>query len=120
MARITRKRVHADGDQRHRPLSERIVDENLGSYGHVPRQRERLTAPAANTETPESRSADIVKDHHNDDDDVGYAQPDDQTAPPNGGDHDEELVDGAWLYAWSYAALRASRGTPDHLIAHRS
>jgi hypothetical protein len=110
MARITRKRGHADGERRHRPLSERIVDENLGSYDHVPRQHERLRAAIADAETPESRSADLAEDHH--DDDARHAQPDDQAARPNGGDHDEELVDAAWLYAWSYAALRASRGTP--------
>jgi len=114
---MTRKRVHADGERRHRPLSERIVDENLGSYDHVPRQRERLVT-TADAETPESRSVDLAEDHQ--DDDARHAQLDDHAARPDGGDYDEELVDAAWLYAWSYAALRASRGIPEHLIVHRS
>ncbi len=41
MARMALKAVHDDGERRRRPLSERIVDENLGSYRHVPRQRDR-------------------------------------------------------------------------------
>jgi hypothetical protein len=119
MARMTLKAVHADGERRRWPLSERIVDENLGSYHHVPHQhhqRERLRLAAANAEVPASRSADLAEHHH--DDDAGDAQLDDHQAAwrkqhrPNGGDHDEELVDAAWLYVWSYAALRASRGVP--------
>lgn len=35
MARMTLRAVHVDGDLRRLPLSERIVDENLGSYRHV-------------------------------------------------------------------------------------
>ena len=47
MTRMTLKAVHVDGDPRRVPLSERIVDENLGSYHHVPRPRERLRAATA-------------------------------------------------------------------------
>jgi hypothetical protein len=117
MARMTLKAVHADGERRRWPLSERIVDENLGSYHHVPHQRERLRLASADAHVPESRSADLAEDHH--DDDAGHTQLDDHQAArrkqhrPNCGDHDEELVDAAWLYVWSYAALRASRGVPD-------
>ncbi|MGO9899099.1 MAG: hypothetical protein ACLP0J_05290 [Solirubrobacteraceae bacterium] len=47
MARMTLKAVPVDGERRRLPLSERIVDENLGSYHHVPRPRERLRAATA-------------------------------------------------------------------------
>jgi hypothetical protein len=91
MARITRNRVYAAGERRQRPLSERIVDENLGSYDHLPRRRERLgLAIADGADAPTLSSADRAVGHH-----------------------DEELADAAWLYAWSHAALRAGRGTPD-------
>ncbi len=47
MTRMTLKAVHVDGDPRRVPLSERIVDENLGSYHHVPQPHEQLrSAPA--------------------------------------------------------------------------
>jgi hypothetical protein len=39
---MTLKAVHVDGDRCRVPLSERIVEENLGSYHHVPQPRERL------------------------------------------------------------------------------
>src|SRR5271167_3768493 len=109
MARMTLKAVHGDGERRRRPLSERIVDENLGSYRHVPRQRERRRSATADAEALESRSADLAEDHH--DDDAGHARLDDQAARrnrrrPNGAEHDDELVDVAWLYAWSRADMR--------------
>ena len=47
MALMTLKAVHRDGDQRRLPLSERIVDENLGSYRHVPQPREQLRSATA-------------------------------------------------------------------------
>ncbi len=47
MARMTLKAVPVDGDRCRLPLSERIVDENLGSYHHVPRPRERLRSATA-------------------------------------------------------------------------
>ncbi len=120
MARMTLKAVHGDGERRRLPLSERIVDENLSSYRHVPQPRERLRSATADAEVPESRSADLANDHH----DAGCAQPDDQAARrerrrPHGGEHDEELMDAAWLYAWSYADLRASRGGPGRQISSR-
>ncbi len=47
MARMTLRVVDVDGDRRRVPLSERIVDENLGSYRHVPRPREQLRSATA-------------------------------------------------------------------------
>ncbi len=47
MARMTLKAVHVDGDRCRSPLSERVVDENLGSYHHVPQPRERLRSATA-------------------------------------------------------------------------
>ncbi len=118
MPRMTLKAVHCDGERRRLPLSERIVDENLGSYRHVPQPRERLRSVTAEAEILEPRSADLAKDHprsadraKDHDDHAGHTQPDDQGARrerrrPNGGEHDEELIDAAWLYAWSYADMR--------------
>ncbi|MGO9753225.1 MAG: hypothetical protein ACLP8S_06450 [Solirubrobacteraceae bacterium] len=73
MARMTLKAVHGDGERRRLPLSERVVDENLGSYRHVPQARGRLRSGTADAEVLESRSAGLAKDH---DDDAGHAQPD--------------------------------------------
>ncbi len=36
MARMTLKAVHGDGERHRLPLSERIVDQNLSSYRHIP------------------------------------------------------------------------------------
>jgi hypothetical protein len=36
MARMTLKAVHGDGERRRLPLRERIIDENLSSYRHIP------------------------------------------------------------------------------------
>jgi len=47
MARMTLKAAHVSGDRRRVPLSERILDENLGSYRHVPRPREQLRSATA-------------------------------------------------------------------------
>jgi hypothetical protein len=44
---MTLKAVHVDGDRCRLPLSERIVEENLGSYHHVPQPRERLRSATA-------------------------------------------------------------------------
>ncbi len=38
MPRMTLKAVHRDSERRRLPLSERIIDENLGSFRHVPRK----------------------------------------------------------------------------------
>jgi hypothetical protein len=49
---MTLKAVHDDGERRRLPLRERIVDENLSSYRHIPRrargsdQRQRTQRPA--------------------------------------------------------------------------
>jgi hypothetical protein len=67
MALMTLKAVHRDGDQRRLPLSERIVDENLGSYRHVPQSRDRPRSATSDAEVLESRSADLAEDHHDDD-----------------------------------------------------
>jgi len=47
MARMTLKAVYTDDERRQWPLSERIIDENLGSYHYVthngaPRKRREL------------------------------------------------------------------------------
>jgi hypothetical protein len=93
MARMTLKAVHGDGDWRRLPLSERIVDENLGSYRHVPQPRERLRSAAADAEVLQPRSADLAQHHHDDPD--GHAHVDDQPVKrerrrPHGGERDEE------------------------------
>jgi hypothetical protein len=62
MARMTLKAVHGDGERRRLPLSERIIDENLGSYRHVPQPHERLRSATADPEALESRIADPAKD----------------------------------------------------------
>ena len=123
MARMTFKTVHGDGELRRLPLSERIVDENLSSYGQLPGPREPLRSATADTEVRESLSADRAQDYH--DDHAGHAHGDDQAArrnrhlPHHGDEHDAELADVAWLYAWSYAGLRSSRGVPGR-ASHRT
>jgi hypothetical protein len=77
-----------------KPLSERIVDQDLGGYRHVPRPRERLRSATAGAEVLASRSADLAKDNH--DDHAGDAQADHQAVRgkrrrTHGADHDEEL-----------------------------
>jgi hypothetical protein len=116
MARMTLKAVHGDGERRRLPLSERIVDEHLSSYRHVPQPPERLRSATADAEALEPRSADLAEDHE--DDHAGHAQVDDRATRrnrhrPHGDERGEELVDAAWLYAWSYADRRASRGVAD-------
>ncbi len=112
MARMTLRAVHGDGERRRLPLSERIVDENLGSYRHVPRPHERLRSTTTDTGALESRTADPAKDRH--DDHAGHAQLEArrERRRPNASEHDVELSDAAWLYAWAYADVRASRGVP--------
>ncbi len=122
MARMTLKAAHGGGERRRLPLSERIVDEHLSSYRHVPQPPQRLRSPTADAEALELRSADPTKDHA--DNHAGHAQVDDQPTRgnrhcPHGDVHDGELVDAAWLYAWSYADLRASR-RPDRTTRRRS
>ncbi len=47
MTRMTLRTVDVDGDRRRLPLSERIVDENLGRYRHVLQPREQLRSATA-------------------------------------------------------------------------
>ncbi len=47
MAKMTLRAVHADGKRRRWPLSERIVDQNLGSYPHVLQRPERTRSAKA-------------------------------------------------------------------------
>ncbi len=110
MARMTLKAVDGAGDRRRLPLSERIVDENLGSYRHVPQPRERLRSATVDAEVRQSRSADLG-DHH--DDDARRARPDAlrKRHRPHGAEHDEGLVDADWLYA----VLRRSTCQPGSL-----
>ncbi len=93
---MTLRAVH--GEQRRWPLSERIVDENLGSYQHVPCSRERPTSTTAEAVVPEARTADFAEDH-----DDEHPQRNDASSA----DHDAELMDAVWLYEWSHAALRS-------------
>ncbi len=74
---MTLKAVHADSERRRWPLSERIVDEKLGSYHHVPRQRQRPRSATADAETLQARAANVDEDN---DDDAGHPQPDDHAA----------------------------------------
>ena len=87
MARMTLKAVHGDGERRRLPLSERIVDENLGSYRYVPQPHERLRSATADTAALEPRPAP-ARDRH--DDDAGHAQPDARRKRrrPNASEHD--------------------------------
>ncbi len=92
--------VNAASERRRWPLSERIVDENLGSYRHVPRQRERLGCATADAEALRSRAAELAEAHH--DDHAGHALREDQSARrkrprANGAGHDEQLADSARL-----------------------
>jgi hypothetical protein len=64
---MTLRAVHADRERRRWPLSERIVDENLGSYHHVPQQPKRPRSAKVDAEVLGSRSADLAEG----DDDVG-------------------------------------------------
>ncbi len=121
MARMTLKAVHGDRERRRLPLSERIVDEHLSNYRHVPQSPEQPRSATADAQALEPRSAGPAEDRH--DNHARHAQVDDQAARghrhrPHGGEHDDELVDAAWLYAWYYAELRASRGVPDR-TTHR-
>jgi hypothetical protein len=106
MPRMTLKAVHGDGDgdRRRLPLSERIVDENLGNYRHVPQPRERGRSATADAEVLKPRAAALAKDHHDDAAAAaaGHAPVGDQAARgkrrrPHAAEHDEELVDAAWL-----------------------
>ena len=61
MARMTLRAVgavHVDGDRRRVPLRERIVDENLGSYRHVPQSREQLRSATSATADAGASSRD--------------------------------------------------------------
>ncbi len=62
MPRMTLKAVHGDGERRRLPLSERIADENLGSFRHVPQRR----SATADAEVPVSRSVNRAEEHHDD------------------------------------------------------
>ncbi len=48
MARMILKAVHSDSERRKWPLSERVLDENLGRYHHVeqsPEHEHRIGGP---------------------------------------------------------------------------
>ncbi len=98
MARMILRAVHSAGERRRWPLSERIVDENLGGYRHVTRQHERFGCATADAEAPRSRSPELAGTHHYDD--PGHAsrgEPSARRKRPraNGADHDEQLADSA-------------------------
>jgi hypothetical protein len=54
MARMTLKAVHGDGERHRLPLSERIVDENLSGYRHIP-SRARGSAQPQPSQRPSRR-----------------------------------------------------------------
>lgn len=128
MARMTLKAVRSDGGHRRLQLSERVLDENLSVYRHVPRRYERLRAATVTAGVPESHSAGC--DEPRRPDDAGQAPPADRDSrrrpPPTSGpapgqhrapgghaDQDQqELIDVAWLYTWSHEGLHVSRRAP--------
>lgn len=122
MNKMTLQAVHDDGARRRIPLSERIVDENLGGYRHVPQQRQRPRPATADAGALGSRSTSLAEQHPSDD--VGDVPIQDRTARrtrrgAGSVEHDQELADVAWLQAWSYADLLVSRGFPVHASARR-
>jgi hypothetical protein len=66
MARMILRAVPAAEERRRWPLSERIVDENLGNYRHVSRQHERFGCATAEAQTARSRSAELADARHAD------------------------------------------------------
>ncbi len=111
MPRMTLKAVHRDSERRRLPLSERIIDENLGSFRHVPQRRSATTDAAVPTLRPadpaEERHADTARHTRGNDPPTRGTR-----HRPHAGEHDTELIDAAWLSAWSYADLHASRRVP--------
>ncbi len=61
MARMTLKAVHVDGDCCRFPLSERVVDENLDSYHHVPQRRERLRSATTDAGSPSRDQPSLLR-----------------------------------------------------------
>jgi hypothetical protein len=123
------KAVRSDGEHRRLKLSERILDENLGGYRHVPQPCERLRRVTGDAKIPESRSVGLDEPHREDAaaqaplDDRGIRRrqfptsgrgPDQHRASSRQNDaYEQELMDVAWLYAWSHKALPASPRAPD-------
>jgi hypothetical protein len=64
MPRMILRAVHAHDERRRWPLSERIVDENLGRYRHVPQSSQRPRSATADTEALETRSAELDEPQH--------------------------------------------------------
>ncbi len=120
MARMTLRAVRPESERRRITLSERIVDENLDSYQHVPLSREPARPVRRDAEALQAQAGDRVEARHHDDD-PGYAQLNGPAARrggrrSDGGDPDEEPTDVAWLYAWSHVELR--QPIKDTLAAH--
>jgi hypothetical protein len=122
---MTLKAVHVGGERRRLTLSERIVDENLGSYRQVAQSRERLRCAAASVEAhpPRPRTTAPHEDEAWDaqlrdplaprerDPALGVA-PDTHAPPGQDDDREAELADVAWLREWAHAAVRARRRAP--------
>jgi hypothetical protein len=88
---MTLRAVHATGDRRRWPLSERIVDENLGGYHRVPQPcalGEQGPGDDQVTRTP-ARAAEQVDQQH------------------DGGE--QEFADVEWLFAWTDEVRRERR-----------
>ncbi|MGO9752111.1 MAG: hypothetical protein ACLP8S_34015 [Solirubrobacteraceae bacterium] len=56
---MTLRAVRTDEERRRWTLSERIVDENLGGYHHVPQSSEWPRSATVDTEVREEGSADL-------------------------------------------------------------
>jgi hypothetical protein len=105
MARMTLKAVHTNDEPRRWTLSERIVDENLGSYHYVARRTRVPALGPADPHRPPDQCISAQRPH--------AVAPWLLERPGSHGqseasplDGDPELCDAAWLYAWSHAALR--------------
>lgn len=120
MARMTLRAAHAAGERRRWPLSERIVDENLGGFHRVPQPRVRLGRPVVEADHDEaSRAARAAKHAARAAEDAARAAEDAANGaehgeqPRDGGEshdgHEQELVDVKWLFAWTDELRRERR-----------
>jgi hypothetical protein len=95
--------ILTDGAWRRLPLSKRIVDENLGGYRHVLEScHRRSSATGAASLAP--RSAGHAQESRNPD--AGGVKNDAECL--DGAEREEEIVDAAWLLAWSNTVMRPS------------
>jgi hypothetical protein len=120
MARTTLRAVHADRERRRWTLSERVVDENLGGYRRVPQSREWLRLAESRQPSARPRAAGNQRRrkggarHAQTPDQPTLPERDPAPEPPSDtqetrhqrrDDREQELIDVAWLYAWSRTGL---------------